>query len=153
MGACVDSFVGICGTPIELEKAKAAFLEDVWPTVLLVEDDEDQVMMFELFLRGHGLCVVSASSTEEAYFRLSNQPIDIVVSDLCFPGVDGIQFLQDLKSHRMYGGRKPAQIIAITACPDNLRQAALSQVADMYCEKRNAKHLLLEQIKQLLSDG
>jgi DNA-binding response OmpR family regulator len=131
-------------------ESDAKMLSDAWPTILIVEDDLDQAMLFEMFLRGHGFTVISVSSIDDAYSCLSSQDVDVVISDLCFPTSDGIEFLQELREHRVYGGRRPAQIIALTACPDNLRQAALSQVADMYCEKRDAKRLLLGQVRQLL---
>jgi PAS domain S-box-containing protein len=68
--------------------------------VLHVEDDPEFASMTAAFLSRTDDCfdVVSATSAEEGLTRLSEEPIDCVVSDFDMPGKDGIEFLESVRA-------------------------------------------------------
>ncbi|MBF0269501.1 MAG: PAS domain-containing protein [Alphaproteobacteria bacterium] len=59
-------------------------------TILLVED-EDAVRMFALrALRNKGYRVLEARSGEQALDLLNSEPVDLLITDIVMPGMDGI---------------------------------------------------------------
>ncbi|EMA12843.1 PAS domain S-box protein [Haloarcula marismortui] len=68
--------------------------------VLHVEDDPEFASMTAAFLSraDDRFDVVSATSANEGLTRLSEEPIDCVVSDFEMPGQDGIEFLESVRA-------------------------------------------------------
>ncbi len=67
------------------------------PTLLIVDDEAKMRRLLELQLTQAGFAVVSADSAEEGLARLREQPVDLVVTDLRLPGMDGLALLQAVK--------------------------------------------------------
>ena len=61
--------------------------------VLLVEDEANQRLLYERELSNEGYEVVLAEDGKEALLKLKEQRPDLVVLDLCMPGMDGIETL------------------------------------------------------------
>lgn len=80
------------------------------PRVLIVEDDEVLIGIVEHHLRGHGCRVFTAMNADRALEILSSTPIDVTVSDVCMPGMNGIDLLEEVRK------RDPdADLILVTA--------------------------------------
>jgi CheY-like chemotaxis protein len=88
----------------------AASSEAPWRTVLLVEDDAATREVIATWLRGDGLTVRTADQGMLALHH-ADAAIDVVVSDLDLPGINGRQLLPLLRQR--VGRRVPA--VAITA--------------------------------------
>jgi CheY-like chemotaxis protein len=73
-------------------------------TVLLVEDDLDNLELLTLCLEGEGAQVLSAGSIAAALAVSIGQRVDIVVSDLELPDGDGYALLAQLRSREGYAG-------------------------------------------------
>ncbi|MBD1916700.1 MULTISPECIES: response regulator transcription factor [Cyanophyceae] len=67
-------------------------------TVLIVDDDPILQMTLTRRLEAQGFKVISATSGQEALDLLSNQPADVVVSDVMMPGMNGFEFCHHLRS-------------------------------------------------------
>ncbi|MGH9475311.1 MAG: sigma-54-dependent transcriptional regulator [Terriglobales bacterium] len=67
------------------------------PTLLIVDDEPKMLRLLELQLGAAGHRVLSAASAEEGLRRLRAEAVDLVVTDLRLPGMDGLAFLQALK--------------------------------------------------------
>jgi CheY-like chemotaxis protein len=59
--------------------------------VLLVEDDDDNRELMAEILGAAGCEVVSATSGREALRRLSECPVDVIVTDVGMPGMGGLE--------------------------------------------------------------
>ena len=82
--------------------------------VLVVEDEPDTCEFLERFLGSYGAEVVLARSAAEALSRLSAEKVDIVVSDIGLPDVDGYDLMHRIRQlPTSAGGAVPA--IALTA--------------------------------------
>jgi len=66
--------------------------------VLLVEDDELVLFSTEQTLKGHGFKVATASSGSKALEVLKSRPIDVMVTDLVIPGINGLELLKKAKA-------------------------------------------------------
>ena len=71
--------------------------------VLLVEDDASVRDVIARFLGSHGYQVIPAASAEEALVFVEAQRIDVLVTDIVLPGLDGFNMAAEIarRSHRM----------------------------------------------------
>ena len=70
-------------------------------TALVVDDEEMLLSMQVAFLRRMGIAAVTASTGQAAIRYLSDQPVDIIVSDVRMPGpVDGVKLFEWVVEHR-----------------------------------------------------
>ncbi len=63
------------------------------PTVLLVEDNPDEQVLYREELRREGYDVISASDGREALEKMQQGMPDLVVLDIWMPGMNGIESL------------------------------------------------------------
>jgi len=69
----------------------------VKPTILIVEDEAKMRRLLELNLGEDGFATVSAADAETGLKLLQNAPVDLVLTDVKLPGMDGMEFLQTVK--------------------------------------------------------
>jgi DNA-binding NtrC family response regulator len=67
------------------------------PTILIVEDEAKMRRLLELNLGEDGFATFSAGDAETGLKLLGENPIDLVVTDLKLPGMNGLEFLQTIK--------------------------------------------------------
>lgn len=67
------------------------------PTILIVEDEAKMRRLLELNLGEDGFITLSAGDAETGLKLLRENPINLVVTDLKLPGMDGLEFLQTIK--------------------------------------------------------
>src|SRR3989338_8737013 len=69
---------------------------------VLVVDDEDSIREFlEIMLKREGYAVEVAASAQAAIEKLNQQPVDIVVTDIAMPEMNGIELLGRIKQLRV----------------------------------------------------
>jgi CheY-like chemotaxis protein len=66
--------------------------------VLLVEDDDDNRELMAEVLEASGCRVLSASSGQDGLKTLSENPIDVVVTDVGMPGMGGLEMARAAKA-------------------------------------------------------
>jgi DNA-binding NtrC family response regulator len=66
-------------------------------TILIVEDEAKMRRLLELDLGDDGFQVLSAEDAETGLKLLQNNPVDLVITDLKMPGMNGLDFLQAVK--------------------------------------------------------
>lgn len=67
-------------------------------TILAVDDEPNMRRLLEISLRQAGYRALSAGNGREALEIISQQQIDLVVSDLHMPGMNGLQLLEVLRN-------------------------------------------------------
>jgi DNA-binding response OmpR family regulator len=88
--------------------------------VLLVEDDTRVREMLRDVIAASGYDVQVAAEGETGFLKFQQQPVDLVITDLMMPGIDGLQLAARLR------GLDPAvPIILLTgfATPDAVERA------------------------------
>lgn len=62
--------------------------------ILIVEDDEDARWGLTLFLKKEGFTVFEAKDGVDAITQLNKENIDLILSDLKMPNLDGLELLK-----------------------------------------------------------
>ena len=78
--------------------------------VLVVDDEANMRRVLEIMLSRRGFRTLSASDGQDALEQLAETPVDLVVSDLRMPGINGIELLRRLRD-----AGNPVPLIMITA--------------------------------------
>ena len=66
-------------------------------TVLVVDDDNDVLAANARYLRIKGFEVLVANTADGAFSHLNDQTVDVVVTDLIMPEVNGLAFARELR--------------------------------------------------------
>ena len=66
-------------------------------TILIVEDEPKLRRLLELDLSEEGHRVLTGADAEQGLKLLRQESVDVVVTDLKLPGMDGLEFLQAVK--------------------------------------------------------
>lgn len=119
-------------------------------SVLVVDDDPEQLRFLKKIIERAGFKVLVSQSATEALDVLGEKTVDLIVSDYKMPEMDGFEFLQALRGIDVEGGAVDIPVIMLTACGDDLEFVSLERGADMFCEKFRAESLLVKQINFLL---
>jgi two-component system, NtrC family, response regulator len=69
-------------------------------TVLLIDDDDSLRRVVEYNLREEGYDVVTAATGSEGLTAFQNKAVDLVLSDVRMPGMDGLDLLARIKAMR-----------------------------------------------------
>jgi CheY-like chemotaxis protein len=102
------------------------------PEVLVVDDEADMRAYLQDLL-GDNYRVVTAADGKEALDRLHNRAVDLVLSDVAMPGMDGVALCRELRDDEQL---RHLPVILLTARPENRPQRSdLAVGADAYVSK------------------
>lgn len=113
-------------------------------TILVVEDDKNQLLLYERELSLEGYRIVTAKDGMEAIKKVREQLPDMVVMDINMPKMDGIEAMGKILSEH-----KKIPIIINTAY-SSYKDNFMSWSADAYIIKSSDLKELKDKIKELL---
>lgn len=67
--------------------------------ILVVDDEPGVLNAFQEMLTGLGHSVVTARGGESALERVCEDRPDLVITDICMPGMDGLEALKNIRAH------------------------------------------------------
>jgi response regulator RpfG family c-di-GMP phosphodiesterase len=70
------------------------------PVILCVDDEPSILSALRRLFRTHGFQVVAAQSGQEGLELLERQPVDLVISDMRMPQMDGVVFLEHVRQRK-----------------------------------------------------
>ena len=116
--------------------------------ILIVEDEPTDQQLLRAMLEGAGHQIYLARGGEQAFKAYLNRDIDVVVTDLQMPGVDGLEFITSLLA--LF---PDAPIIAVSGQgPTRLAQAKI-EGASAALSKPVDKDELLEAVAKVVPSG
>jgi CheY-like chemotaxis protein len=113
--------------------------------ILLVDDDENQRLLYREDLEAEGYEVIEAGDGREALQRLDDGRPDLVVLDINLPGMDGLHTLTRIHD------RTPRLPIIINSAHAHYREQFVSWIAEAYVVKSSNTRELREAIRQALA--
>ena len=118
-------------------------------TVLLVDDDIDQLYVLGMLLEKENYEVVAAKSGKEALSLLADKPVDVVIADVAMPGMTGLDLARSLKDGSLKDKKIP--VILITAGIQPFDFSSTSFRADAFCMKTDISRRLIPNLKELIA--
>lgn len=122
--------------------------------LLLAEDNEVNVYLFQAMLEGLPLLVDVATDGLQALQRLQEGPYDVAFFDVQMPGMDGLTLTRTWRQLEAQHGQTRMPVVALTANAF-ASDVQLSQEAgcDMHITKPFDRARLHDALRQLLGDG
>ena len=115
--------------------------------ILVVDDDPHYLHVLARILKTEDLQVLCAADAREAMQILSNQPVDVVISDMRMPECDGVHFLQQIRATN-----NKVPVIILTAYDEvDTYLESMSAGANGYLRKPVETEELLQTVRLCLS--
>ena len=120
-------------------------------TILVVEDNADNMKLFAWTLEDEGYAFEGVGSAEEALAALERRPFDLVLMDISLPGMDGEEAARRLRVQPRFA-RLP--VIAVTAhAVQGADETILASGVSAVLTKPVDEVVLLEAIRAHLGRG
>ena len=116
--------------------------------VLVVDDCRTTRKIVSLYLNNAGYKTIAAGNGVEAIEKLVSSEVDIIISDLNMPQMDGAGLVEWVRSNPSY---RDIPFIILTTENDNIRKSDLIQKgASAFLSKPITKENLVEEVTRIL---
>jgi len=119
------------------------------PSILVVDDAKTMRDTLRDLLAPHGFDIYEADNGESGLDMLGKQAIDLVISDLNMPGMDGLTMAQHIKQQ---GHRTPIFMLTTQTSPE-LKARAKDCGVVAWIVKPHKDEILLKGIQKVLGLG
>ncbi len=119
--------------------------------ILIVDDEPQNLTLFEAILKLDDYGVTSAQNGVEALALLRENPIDLIISDILMPEMDGFQLLRECKKDPALK-EIPFAFCTATYTEPKDREFAMSLGVDRFLMKPLEPKLLLLVVREMLSE-
>jgi CheY-like chemotaxis protein len=117
-------------------------------TILIVDDNSTSRRMLGYTLSKHGYTVVTAENGRDALAQLDTQPVDLILSDIAMPEMDGVAFLKAVRADARW---RDLPVIMVTASgQDQDRVEAQASGSDGFLTKPVGSYELLDLVGQFV---
>lgn len=120
-------------------------------SILIVEDNTISLRAVEMILHSHGLETVSAKTGKQAVEVLAvREDIQVILSDLMMPEMDGFQLLEVLGKHASWS-KIPVVIMTSISDAETVKKV-VSRGCKHYLIKPVREEALLPKVRQVLAE-
>ncbi|HOJ43156.1 MAG TPA: response regulator [Syntrophorhabdaceae bacterium] len=117
--------------------------------ILIVDDDPDIRLLVDFHMSEEGCEVIEASDGIEALEVLKDHHVDLIITDLTMPNMDGYKLIEALKAS---GDKSIIPILMLTGKEEErILREGLTHQPDDFLPKPFTKNELMEKIKRLLT--
>ncbi len=116
--------------------------------LLIVDDDKTTRKLLSLYLKGKGYEVVTAENGLDAIEKLGTESINLVVTDMNMPYMDGVELTKTLRADSTL---KDIPIIMVTTeADDDEKKKAFDAGVDDYLVKPTNADAISDSIKRIV---
>jgi two-component system chemotaxis response regulator CheY len=120
-------------------------------TILIVDDYAPNHRLMSFVLEQHGYAVVAAFDGQQALDRLEGAAVDLVLTDLTMPKMDGLALTRAIRGDARFS-RTP--IIVVTASTREQDQVRASGIGvDSFLTKPVDSEELVHEVERLIARG
>lgn len=124
---------------------------DKQPTILVVDDNRDNVEILSSFLESRGYNVVRAEDGRTALAKVEEVSPALVLLDVMMPGMDGWQVCRTIKRHPEHGSTRVIMVTAKGGFEDKFE--GMRSGADDYIVKPVNLSELAEKVERNLASS
>jgi two-component system, chemotaxis family, chemotaxis protein CheY len=118
-------------------------------TILIVDDYAPNHRLMSFVLEQHGYAVAAASNGQQALERMESATVDLVLTDLSMPKMDGLALASAIRADSRYAG---IPIIIVTASTREQDQARASGIgANAFLTKPVDSTDLVHEVDRLIA--
>lgn len=121
-------------------------------TILVVEDDKSLSRIIVLKLNAAGYRVLLAGTGEMALEMLQTETPDLIWLDIYLPGMDGFEFLENLRKNPKTKDTKVV-IVSVSASSKKLKLAEKFKISDYFVKSNYRIDELVELVTASLAAG
>jgi DNA-binding response OmpR family regulator len=119
--------------------------------VLIVDDEEDVIQPLKLRLETAGYQALTASDGAEALAMLRQVNVDLILTDLMMPNLDGLELTRQVRQNPRWVGVQ----VLLFSCHDDpgTRRLALELGAQDYLSKAVGARAIVSRVLEILDPG
>ncbi len=118
--------------------------------ILLIEDEEILRSLLSQRLREEGFKVEEATDGETGLKKLNEEKVDLVLLDLILPGMDGYEFLLNMKKDSKFSSI-PVIVLSNLGQDDEIKKALDSGAKDYLIKSNFGLEEITQRIKNIFS--
>lgn len=111
------------------------------PTILIIENDASNRFLAERILSAYGYRYLSATNGKEALDILATEDIDLILTDLSMPVIDGFRMTRLVRQHPEFA-KLPIVALTAHAFSEERREALRVGCTDVLVKPYHPKELL-----------
>ena len=119
--------------------------------ILIVDDIEENLYLLETLLKGSGYETVTAKDGLEALDKLKEESIDLIISDILMPKMDGFQFCRECKKDNSLK-KIPFIFCTATYINEKDKDFALSLGAEKFIMKPVEPKVFLKILEEVIEE-
>ena len=108
--------------------------------ILVVDDDKTTRKLLSIYLKAKGHEVVTAENGLEGIEKVGTENVNLVVTDMNMPYMDGIEFVKNLRADPLYA-ELPIIMVTTEADEDEKKRAFEIGVDDYLVKPTNAEQI------------
>jgi two-component system chemotaxis response regulator CheY len=118
-------------------------------TLLIVDDSASIRQVVSMTLKGAGYDVIEACDGADALGKLNGRKVNLIISDLNMPNMDGLAFLEEVKKNPAY--KFTPFVMLTTETEQAKRERAKAAGAKAWVVKPFQPQQMLEAVAKLVS--
>jgi signal transduction histidine kinase/CheY-like chemotaxis protein len=120
-------------------------------TLLLADDNATSLKLLRAIFEVEGYHVLTANDGKEAYDILLGEPVDLVISDILMPNIDGYYLCYKIRTHKSLK-HIPIIIYTATFTSKSEEKVAHDMGANRFIRKPASLPVLLEAVEEVLAN-
>ncbi|MBI3603493.1 MAG: response regulator [Nitrospirae bacterium] len=120
-------------------------------SILIVDDCATTRRLVGLYMKQEGYALVQAENGLEALEKLARSPVDLIITDMNMPQMDGVALTRSLKQDQTLGSIPVLMLTSEDA--DNERKNGLAAGAAAYLTKPISHDRLVQEVRRLLGSA
>lgn|SRR5574341_383056 len=119
-------------------------------SILIVDDCKTTRRLVGLYLKGEGYSLVQAENGLEALEKLAQGLVDLVITDMNMPHMDGVALTRSLREDAAF--RSIPVIMLTTEAGERERQHSMAAGVATYLTKPVAQARLAQEVRRVLDE-